>query len=125
MVESHANTAADGHATLPQTEAELRREEGEATLRHLARLVAEEIKTEHLRPILRELVLFAELEREAIRRDGTGRSLLFGLRKAGIRARLDGEGRLMIGPRKALTKEWRRFIEIFRSELIRELTQGW
>lgn len=109
---------------LAEAEATLRREENEATLCHLAALVAQGITTERLRPILRELVLMAELEREAFRRERAGRSLLRGLQTAGIRVRLDGEGRLIVGPREALTKEWRRFIGIFRGELVRELTHG-
>jgi hypothetical protein len=109
---------ANGHARLPL-------EDNEALLRTLARFVAEEISTQRLRPILRELVLMAELEREAIRRDGVGRSLLYALRKAGFRLSLDERGRLLVGPKRLLTKQWVRFISLFRSELVRELTQGW
>jgi hypothetical protein len=108
-----------------QTNDHTRVEDNEARLHMLARLVAKEITTECLRPILRELVLMAELEREAIRRDGVGRSLLFGLRKAGFHLSLDDRGRLLVGPKRLLTKQWGRFISSFRSALVRELTQGW
>ncbi len=122
MIETNGNVnGVNGRGRLPSAV----QDDGEATLRRLARLVAEELKVETLRPVIRELVLMAELEREAIRRDGTGRSLLFGLRKAGLHLDVDDKGRLLVGPPKALTKEWSRFINIFRSEIIRELTQGW
>ena len=110
---------------LAAQEKAFRREQDEWTLCHLAELTAREIVASQFRPIIKELVLMAELEREAIRRDGVGRSLLTGLRQAGIRLRLDDEGRLLIGPPKALTREWRRFIGIYRSEIIRELNWGW
>ncbi len=119
MIEANGKAHANGRLPLAA------QDDGEATLRRLARLVAEELKVETLRPVVRELVLMAELEREAIRRDGTGRSLLFGLRKAGLHLSVDDKGRLLIGPPKALTKEWAKFINTFRSELVRELTQGW
>ncbi len=95
----------------------------DAAVERIAEMVQKKLGVDTFRPLIREMTLVAELEREMIRRNGLGPSLVRGLRQAGINLSLDNNGILYAGPKWLIDHHWKSLLKMFRWELVCELNK--
>lgn len=101
----------------------IRADLGPGIVEQIAKAVVQELlERDRLSGLIREIVLQVELEHENIRRGGIGPAILWHLRKAGINIYLK-DGKIMAGPREAITPILGRFISGFRYEIMAELNR--
>ncbi len=92
------------------------------TIDLVAAALVEKLNVQQMKPLIKEIALRVELEREQARKTGLAAYAIKMLREKGIRLDV-AKGQLHAGPPRLVTDEVKKIIWALKADIIRELSQ--